>query len=122
MRIEKITRNGREFAVLPMERLKKLIDDAEMLADVKAYDDAKSRLARGDDELIPFEIIERRLAGESTVKIWREYRGLTQEGLAKASKVSRSMIAAIEAKHKTGGIATLKKLAGALKVDLDELA
>jgi hypothetical protein len=32
------------------------------------------------------------------------------------------MIAAIEAKHKTGGIATLKKFAGALKVDLDELA
>jgi predicted transcriptional regulator len=122
MRIEKITRNGREFAVLPMERLKKLIDDAEMLADVKAFDEAMARIASGEDELIPFEIIERRLAGESTVKIWREYRGLTQEGLSKKSKVSRSMIAAIEAKHKTGGIATLKKLAGALKVDLDEIA
>jgi mRNA interferase RelE/StbE len=122
MRIEKITRNGREFAVLPMERLKKLIDDAEMLADVKVFDEAMARIASGEDELIPFEIIERRLAGESTVKIWREYRGLTQEGLSKASKVSRSMIAAIEAKHKTGGIATLKKLAGALKVDLDEIA
>jgi hypothetical protein len=32
------------------------------------------------------------------------------------------MIAAIEAKHKQGGIMTLKKLAGALKVDLDEMA
>jgi DNA-binding XRE family transcriptional regulator len=122
MRIEKITRHGREFAVLPMNLLKKLMDDAEMLADVKAYDAAKARLERDNEELVPLEIDERRLAGESTVKIWREYRGLTQEGLAKASKVSRSMIAAIEAKHKTGGIATLKKLAGALKVDLDELA
>jgi mRNA interferase RelE/StbE len=122
MRIEKITRDGKVFAVLPMERLKKLMDDAEMLADIAAYDAAKARLASGEDELIPLEITERRLAGESTVKIWREYRGLTQEGLAKKSKVSRSMIAAIEAKHKTGGIATLKKLAGALKVDLDELA
>jgi transcriptional regulator with XRE-family HTH domain len=55
-------------------------------------------------------------------QIWREYRGLTQEGLAKVSKVSRSMIAAIEAKHKKGGIGTLKKLAGALKVDLENLA
>jgi transcriptional regulator with XRE-family HTH domain len=69
-----------------------------------------------------FEIDERRLAGESTVKIWREDRGLTQEDLAKASKVSRFMIAAIETKHKQGGIATLKKLVGALKVDLDDLA
>jgi predicted transcriptional regulator len=122
MRIEKITRDGKVFAILPMNTLKKLIDDAEMLADIAAYDAAKARLASGEDELIPLEITERRLAGESTVKIWREYRGLTQEGLAKKSRVSRSMIAAIEAKHKTGGIATLKKLAGALKVDLDELA
>jgi transcriptional regulator with XRE-family HTH domain len=43
-----------------------------------------------------------------------EHRGLTQEGLARASKVSRPMIAAIEARHKKGGTETLKKLAGAL--------
>jgi DNA-binding XRE family transcriptional regulator len=121
MRIEKITRRGKEFAVLPMEELKKLMDDAEMLADVKAYDAARLRLKRGEDELIPFDITERRLAGESPVKIWREYRGLTQEELARKSKVSRPMIAAIEAGHKTGGIGTLKKLVVALKVDLDHL-
>ena len=122
MRIEKITRNGRDFAVLPMDLLKRLMDDAEMLADVQAYHAAKARLKRDNDELVPLEIDDCRLAGENSVKIWREYRGLTQEDLAKASKVSRSMIAAIEAKHKQGGIATLKKLAGALKVDLDDLA
>jgi DNA-binding XRE family transcriptional regulator len=122
MRIEKTTREGREFAVIPMEDLQKLMDAAEMLADVKAYDAAKRRLERGEDELIPLEITERRLGGESTVKIWRAFRGLTQEDLAKASKVSRPMIAAIEAGHKKGGIDTLKKLAGALKVDLDNLA
>jgi DNA-binding XRE family transcriptional regulator len=121
MRIEKITRKGREFAVIPVEDLQKLIDDAEMLADVKAYDAAKGRVERGEDELIPFEITERRLAGENQVRIWRQYRDLTQEGLAKASKVSRAMIAAIEAGHKKGGIATLKKLAVALAVDLDNL-
>lgn len=122
MRIEKITRNGKDFAVLPMSLFKKLVDDAEMLADVKAYDAAKARLESGEDELIPLELTKRRLAGESTAKIWREYRGLTQESLAKKSKVSRSMIAAIETKHKQGGITTLKKLARALNVDLDELA
>jgi DNA-binding XRE family transcriptional regulator len=122
MRIEKITRHGKEFAVLPMDELKKLMGDAEMLADVKAYDAVKARIERGEEELIPLEITERRLAGESTVKIWREHRGLTQEELAKASKVSRPMIAAIETGHKQGGISTLKKLAGALKLDLDHLA
>ena len=122
MRIEKITRHGREFAVLPMDELKKLMDDAEMLSDVQAYDAAKARIERGQDELIPLEITERRLAGESTVKIWRQYRGLTQEDLAKTSKVSRPMIAAIESRHKKGGIGTLKKLAVALRADLDHLA
>jgi DNA-binding XRE family transcriptional regulator len=122
MRIERIIRGGKEFAILPMDGLKRLMDAAEMLADVKAYDAAKGRLERGEDELIPLAITERRLAGESAVKVWREHRGVTQEDLAKASNVSRPMIAAIEAGHKRGGIATLKKLAEALKVDLDHLA
>jgi DNA-binding XRE family transcriptional regulator len=112
---------GKEFAVLPMDRLKKLMDDAEMLADVRAYDAAKGRLERGEDELIPLEMTERRLAGESALKLWREHRGMTQEALAKATGVSRPMIAAIEAGHKTGGVGTLKKLAAALRIDLDDL-
>jgi DNA-binding XRE family transcriptional regulator len=110
MRIEKRLRRGKEFAILPMDKMKKLMNDSEMFSDVRSYDATKARIERGDDEIIPLEIIERRLAGESTVKIWREYRKLTQEGLARASKVSRSMVAAIEAGHKRGGIATLKKL------------
>ena len=122
MRIEKITHGGQEFAVLPMDRLKKLMDDAEMLADVRAYDAAKGRLERGEDQPIPLEMTERRLAGESAVKVWREYRGMTQAALAKATGVSRPMVAAIEAGHKTGGVATLKKLAAALRIDLDDLA
>jgi len=122
MGIEKITRHGQEFAVLPMDDLKRLMEDAEMLADVKAYDAAKLRLNRGEDELIPLELSERRIAGESAVKLWREHRGLTQETLAKQSGISRAMIAAIETQTKQGGITTLKKLATALNVDLDHLA
>jgi DNA-binding XRE family transcriptional regulator len=108
--------------MIPVKDLHKLMDDAEMLADVKAYDAIKNRLERQDDELIPLDVTERRIGGESPVKIWREYRRTTQAGLAKASGVSRAMIAAIEAGHKNGGIATLKKLAAALRVDLDHLA
>ena len=44
MRIETITRNGKEFAVIPVKALEKLMEDAEMLADVKAYDAAKAHL------------------------------------------------------------------------------
>ena len=53
---------------------REVMDDAGMLADVKAYDAAKARLENGGDELVPLEIIERRLGGESALRIWREPR------------------------------------------------
>jgi DNA-binding XRE family transcriptional regulator len=122
MEIETITRKGKEFAVIPLEDLQKLMQDAEMLADVKAYDAARARLEDGEDELIPLEMIERRLRGEIALRIWREHRELTQEQLAKKSKVSRALIAAIETKRKTGSVATWKKLGAALNVGWEELA
>ena len=47
MRVETITRKGKEFALIPVRALRKLMEDAEMLADVKAYDAAKARLEDG---------------------------------------------------------------------------
>ena len=122
MRIETFTRKGKDFAVIPVEDLQKLMDDAEMLADVKAYDAAKARLEDGEDELIPLEITERRLRGELALRIWREYRQLTQAQLAKKSKVSRALIAAIETKRKAGSVSTWKKLGVALDVSWEQLA
>jgi DNA-binding XRE family transcriptional regulator len=121
MHIETIRRQGKIFALLPMKDLKKLLLDTEVLADIRAYDVAKARLESGEDELIPLDLVERRIAGENRVKLWREHRRLTQEKLASTSGVSRVMIAAVETGHKRGSIATLKKLAAALNVDLDQL-
>jgi DNA-binding XRE family transcriptional regulator len=122
MRVETITRKGKEFALIPVRALQKLMEDAEMLADVKAYDAAKARLDDGSDELIPLEITERRLQGEPALRIWREHRKLTQEQLAKKARVSRALIAAIETKRKTGSVGTWKKLGAALDVGWELLA
>ncbi|HYW37992.1 MAG TPA: helix-turn-helix transcriptional regulator [Terriglobales bacterium] len=122
MRIETINRKGKEFAVIPAKALQKLMEDAGMLADVKAYDAARARLEAGDDELIPLEITERRLKGEPALRIWRDYRKLTQEQLAKKSKVSRALIAAIETNRKSGSVSTWKKLGAALNVSWEQLA
>jgi DNA-binding XRE family transcriptional regulator len=105
-----------------VEDLQKLMEDAEMLADVKAYDAAKARLEHGEDELIPLELTERRLRGEPALRIWREYRKLTQEKLEKKSKVSRALIAAIETNRKSGSVSTWKKLGAALNVSWEQLA
>jgi len=122
MPVETITRKGKEFAVIPVKVLQRLTEDAEMLADVKAYDAAKARLENGDDELIPLEITERRLRGEPALRIWREHRKLTQQRLAKQAKVSRALIAAIETKRKAGSVGTWKKLGAALEVGWEQLA
>lgn len=58
MQIENISRGGKQFAVIPVRELQKLIDDSEMLADVKAYDAAKARVDLGEDEIIPLKITE----------------------------------------------------------------
>jgi len=121
MRIETITRKGREFAVIPVKNLERLMEDGEKLADVKAYDAAKARLDDDEDELIPLEITERRLKGEPALRVWREYRKLTQERLAKKAKVSRALIAAIETKRKAGSVSTWKKLGAALGVGWEQL-
>jgi DNA-binding XRE family transcriptional regulator len=105
-----------------MEEVPKRMEDAEMLADVKAYDAARARLEDAEDELIPLEITERRLRGEAALRIWREYRKLTQERLAKKAKVSRALIAAIETKRKAGSVSTWKKLGAALDVGWEHLA
>ena len=58
---------------------------------------------------------------EAALRIWREYRKLTQERLAKKSKVSRALIAAIETKRKTGSVNTWKRLGAALDVSWEQL-
>ncbi len=121
MNIETITYDGRKLAVLPVKELKKLLADAEALADIRAYDAAKAKIDLGEEEIIPFELVESRVGGENAIRIWREYRGMTQEKLAKYSGVSRTMIAAIEAGHKKGSVTTLKKLAIALDVSIEQL-
>jgi DNA-binding XRE family transcriptional regulator len=122
MHVETITRKGKEFALIPVKVLQKLMEDAEMLADVKAYDAAKARLEDGSDELIPLEIIERRLRGEPPLRIWREHRKLTQEQLARKAKLSRALIAAIETGRKAGSVGTWKRLGTALNVGWEMLA
>lgn len=119
--LETINKNNQIFVLVPVDLFDKIREDAEMLHDMQAYRAAKERLKDGEDEVIPFELIKRRVAGENPVKIWREYREMTQEELAAASGISRGMVAAIEAGHKTGSVATLKAITKALEVDLDNI-
>jgi len=106
---------------IPIEEYRSLQAAAEDLADLQAYDRALAQLANGDEELLPAEFVKRMLSGESPLRVWREFRGITQTALAEASSVNRVQIADIEAGRKSGSIETVKKLADALGITLDEL-
>lgn len=80
------------------------------------------RLARGEEETIPAAVVDRLLAAEPPVRVWREHRGLTQAQLAEAAGVTQSMVAMIERGDRRGTVDTLTVIARALKVDLDDLA
>ncbi|WP_347989554.1 helix-turn-helix transcriptional regulator [Methylomonas sp. AM2-LC] len=118
MSVQYIENNGkREFAILPIDEYEKLIDLAEMAEDVLAYDKAKA----GNDERIPSEIVERILSGENKLKVWREFRLLTQADLAERCEIAQSTIAQMEGGKRGGTISVYKKLAETLGLDVDDL-
>lgn len=110
-----------EMISIPLEEYRSLQAAAADLADLRAYDRALAQLAMGDEELLPAEFVKRIVSGESPLRVWREFRGLTQTALAEISHVNRIQIADIEAGRKRGSIETVKKLAGALNIALDDL-
>lgn len=94
---------------------------ADDLADLSDYDGAKAALAAGEDELVPADYAKRRIAGESPLGVWRELRGLSQIKLGAVSGGNRVQIADIEAGRGKGSVATVRKLAEALGVRVDDL-
>lgn len=103
------------------EEYDRLLEAAQTLADLQAYDSTMAALDSGEEELVPAEAANRILDGESPLSVFREWRGYNQSSLAKASGVNRVQIADIEAGRSNGSVATLKKLAVTLEVSIDDL-
>jgi len=115
------TPNGDQMAVIPLTEYERLIEAAEDLADVRAYDEVMRRLASGEEELVPAALVNRILDGENTLRVWREYRGLTVKQLAERAGVSAPFVSQIETGQREGSVDTMRKLAQVLKISLDDL-
>jgi DNA-binding XRE family transcriptional regulator len=123
MNLQIIERDGSpEWAVIPYADYLHLLARLEDIDDGHAYDQAKADLETGRDELIPVAVVDRLSSGESPLRVWREYRGLTQQVLAEVAGLGKSYISQLETGAKTGTIGTLRALAAALQVDVDDLA
>jgi predicted transcriptional regulator len=117
-----IERNGApEWAVLPYAEYERLISMLESMQDVAEVTRVRAALERGEEETIPDEVVERLLAGESPLRVWREYRGLSQIALAESAQVTQGMVTMIETGKRKGQAMTLKRLAEVLRIDVDDL-
>jgi DNA-binding XRE family transcriptional regulator len=122
MKPQIISKNGKpEYAVLPYSEYRRLVEDADMLADVRAFDKAQNALSAGEEELIPAEVVDRLLDGANPVRVWREYRACSAADLAKACGVTAAAISQIESGKRKSSVILLKKIARCLKIDLDNL-
>lgn len=106
-----------ETVTITREEYKRLLEAAEDLADLQAYDRA---MAEGG-ESISADAVKRMIDGKSPLRVYRDLRGMTQLALAEASGVNRVQIADIEAGRNKGLIDTVRKLADALRVTVDDL-
>ncbi len=124
MNVQILKKNGvPEYAVVPVVDFEKLVEDAEMLRDITAYDAAKKDITNGKADFIPADMVRRMLLEESNpIMEWRKHRGMTQASLAEKVGVQQAAIAQYEGGKREPAVKVLKKLAEALHVDLDDLA
>ena len=121
--IQIIERDGKpEWAVLPYDVYLQLTEKVEMLLDTRDYDRVKLAIEQGEMEVIPSEVTFALLDGEQPIKVWREYRGLTQQQLAAAAGISVPYLSQIENRRRTGTKEVLLAIARALNLTLDDIA
>jgi DNA-binding XRE family transcriptional regulator len=121
MNAQIIEKDGKpEWAVIPYSVYRRLTEDAEMLQDIRDYDEAKKAI-EGGEELIPSEVTYAILDGESPIRVWREYRGLTQQQLADAAGISTPYLSQIESGKRKGSADVLAAIAKALDLPLDDI-
>ena len=111
---------GQKMAVLPVDEYRKLVDAVEDQADIEAAVRAEKRREDGE-EYIPFEMVDRIIAGESALRVWRQYRKMTLDQLAGMAGIRKSFLSDIETGKARGAPSLWRKFAEALSVSADDI-
>ena len=77
------------YAVIPWREYERLMPDAAeaALSDEALYDEARAE----GGEFFPAEVVDRLLAGENPIRIYRTYRRMTQKQLAESAASTPSI-------------------------------
>lgn len=112
---------GEEIVILSRAEYDALIDARDDREDAKSAREAVARIEAGTETLIPDEDMDAYLAAPTPLAFWRKKRGLTQSALSSATGLAQGFLSEIESGKKTGDVATLRKIASALGLRLDDL-
>lgn len=112
---------GDRLVVLPEADYEALVAAAEDASDIATVRRFKERLTSGEEELVPAAIVDRLVAGENAIRVWREHRGLSASSLAEKAGIAQAFLSQIETGKRDGTVTTLKKIADALAVTVDDL-
>ncbi len=113
--------NGMKYVVLSYEEYARMIEILEDARDISEAKEIANRIAQGEGEYYPSEVINAILDGKNKIRVFREYRGITQEALAKKINKSVAMIRKLENGSSDGSINTIKAISAALKIDVEML-
>jgi len=104
--------------VVPMHLFERIAPLLENMDDEALYD-----LAKGQDNgfRVPATVVQAIAGGMHSVRAWREHHQLTQEAVAASAGISKAYLSQIETGKRQGAVKTLRAIASALGVTLDDL-
>lgn len=111
--VRKTVIDGETYVLVPE-------DDYEDLIDTITADRIMARVQAGE-ETWPAELVYELWETDSRIRTYRNYRKMSVSDLAAAAGISQPYLSEIESGKKTGSVDVLKRIAAALKVDLDDI-
>jgi len=107
---QKMIIDGKGYMLVPEDEYEDMLDVAR----------AHAIKARGE-ESFPVDVVKALLDGENPVRVYRKHRGMSGKQLADATGLSPSAISDLETGKREGTAPTLRRVADALGVTIDDI-
>ena len=100
------------------------IEDAEDRAVAAAAETREKTLGikAAHADALSLELVKALAEGTHPVRVWRKHRKMTLQDLSTATGIAQSYLTEIETGKKPGSLDAMIKIAGGLKISLDDIA
>lgn len=103
------------FVVLPFAEYETILETIEDRGDHAAIQEFHNN----PQPTIPWELLQTINKGANSVRVFREFRKISQTELAKRAGISRQYLCQIESKKRQGTSKILQKIAKILDIDIE---